>query len=96
MRITLERGQLEGNNPRVTALDIVGRIDPVTKKRVGGVIGLTNNQEQWVANGRRYLEQLDSKYFNLELRDKRFDGTVKKAIEAGKPLPAAMPPSSAR
>jgi hypothetical protein len=86
VREVLQQGMAAGKNPRSTALDIVGRIDPVTKKRVGGVIGLTNNQTRWVQNTERYLKGLDSTYFNLKLRDKRFDNLVNKAIEANKPL----------
>lgn len=86
VRTTLERGAIAGNNPRTTALDIVGRVDPVTKKRVGGIIGLTVNQEMWSSNTKRDLQNLDKKYFTRTLRDKRFDSLVKKAIESGKPL----------
>ena len=86
VRITLERGVIAGQNPRQTALDIVGRMDPKTRKRVGGVIGLTNNQEKWVSSTRSRLQQLDKKYFNLGLRDKRFDSTVRRAIESNKPI----------
>lgn len=88
VRTVLERGMLEGRNPRSVALDIVGRIDPATKKRVGGIIGLTQNQENWVASARRRLQQLDSKYLNMELRDKRFDRIVQRAIADGRSLPA--------
>ncbi len=88
IREILTQGMINGSNPRATALDIIGRIDPVSKKRIGGVIGLTNNQTNWVKNTTRYLETLDSKYLNLELRDKRFDGIFKKAIESGKALSA--------
>ncbi len=87
VRSTLERGLIAGNNPRTTALDIVGRIDPVTKKRIGGIIGLTQNQENWSASARIDLQQLSKKYFTRELRDKRFDSVVKKAIFENKPLP---------
>lgn len=86
VRNALAEGMARGENPRKTALDIIGRVDPVTKKRVGGIIGLTENQASWVNNAQRYVQTLDKRYFALELRDKRFDGVVKKAIEAGKPL----------
>lgn len=89
IREILTQGMINGSNPRATALDIIGRIDPVTKKRIGGVIGLTNNQTNWVKNVNRYLETLDKKYLQLDLRDKRFDSVVKKAIDSGKPLSAA-------
>lgn len=88
VRSVLEQGMMAGANPRTTALDIVGRIDPTTKQRVGGVIGLTNAQEGWVASGRRYLVNLDPKYFTMTLRDQRFDGIVQRAIDSGTPLPA--------
>lgn len=85
VRNALAEGMVRGENPRKTALDIIGRIDPVTKKRTGGIIGLTENQAKWVTNAQRYIETLDARYFTLKLRDKRFDSIVKKAIESGKP-----------
>jgi len=86
VRTILERGMIAGKNPRTTALDIVGRIDPSTKQRTGGILGLTIGQEKWVANARGYLENLDPKYFQMTLRDKRFDKLVSKAIEQNQPL----------
>lgn len=88
VRNVLRNGMEAGRNPRNVALDIVGRIDPTTKQRVGGIVGLTEQQEQWVRSTRSKLVNLDATYFNLELRDKRFDRTVEKAIRDGKPLPA--------
>lgn len=76
-----------GNNPRVAALDIVGRIDPLTGYRTGGTIGLAPNQERWVAGFRNKLLTLDNSYFSNELRDKRYDRTVLKAIQSGQFLP---------
>lgn len=86
VRNLLSRGMIAGDNPKTTALNIVGRIDPVTKARTGGILGLTTNQEGWVANGTRYLEQLDPTYFDLGLRDKRFDSIVQDAIDTETPL----------
>lgn len=86
VREALQQGMIRGDNPRTTALNIVGRIDPITKKRTGGIVGLTQAQNGWVNNATRYLEQRDPQYFNLKLRDKRFDGVVKKAFDAGKDL----------
>lgn len=83
VRSVMERGMIAGVNPRSTALDIVGRIDPTSRKRVGGIVGLTRNQELWVANTRRDLINLSENYFNRELRDKRFDRTVRAAIDNG-------------
>ena len=89
VRVTVQRGMAEGRNPRSTALDLVGRVDSQTGRRSGGVIGLTSKQEQWVANAKRDLENLDSRYFTRTRRDKRFDSIVKKAIADGKPLDSA-------
>lgn len=88
IRNAMARGLENGANPRTTALDLVGRIDRSTGNRVGGVIGLTKNQEFWVESARRRLVMLDSKYFSLSLRDKRFDKIVSDAIASGKPLDA--------
>lgn len=87
IREVVTEGVALGNNPRETALNIVGRYDRVSKRRIGGVIGLTNSQVKWVGNVKKYLETLDDKYFNMTLRDKRFDSVVKKAIKEQKPLP---------
>lgn len=87
VRNTLTDGMQRGVNPRNVALDIVGRIDPATGSRSGGVVGLTQGQEHWSRSARAKLETLDASYFNMKLRDKRFDKTVAKAIKDGKPLP---------
>lgn len=89
VREILQQGMIRGDNPRATALNIVGRVDPVSKKRIGGVIGLAANQSQWVVTTQRMLEQSDPRYFERVLRDKRFDSIVQKAIDSGKPLSAA-------
>ena len=89
VRTVITQGMEEGRNPRNVALDIVGRVDPVTKKRTGGIVGLAANQEEWVTNTRRDLLELNDHYFTRELRDKRFDGIVRKAIADGKPLDSA-------
>lgn len=86
IRSVLADGMQSGRNPRNVALDIVGRHDAQTGKRVGGIIGLSRNQENWVRSARTKLEQLDETYFNMRLRDARFDATVRNAIAQGKPL----------
>lgn len=93
VRTTLEAGMRDGRNPRSVALDMVGRLGPVTdagvRHRTGGIIGLTRAQTQWVANTRRDLVNLDANYFSRELRDKRFDSVVRRAIATEQPLTAA-------
>lgn len=73
-----------GRNPRAAIVDLVGH--STQQGRVGGVIGLTNRQAQWVLNARAELESLDASYFTRALRDRRFDSTVRAAIENEKPL----------
>lgn len=86
VRFQLAEGMANGINPRETALNIVGRVNSTTKKREGGIIGLSENQAKWVSSTRKYLETLDEKYFSLGLRDKRFDSVVRKAIDNQEPL----------
>jgi len=51
-------------------------------------IGLTETQVQWVINFRKLLEELDTEVFKRLLRDKRFDATIRRAIENQEPLTA--------
>lgn len=89
VRNTLTSGLERGDNPVRTAKDIIGRIDPATGKRTGGIIGLTVNQEGWVQSYRNKLENLNDAANDMELRDKKFDSIVTKAIADGKPLDQA-------
>lgn len=91
VRQILTAGMVDGLNPRSVALDLVGRVNPATGRREGGIIGLTSTQAQWVRN---YEEELrDPASFGdaltRKLRDKRFDAAVNKAIRTGDPIPAA-------
>ncbi len=73
------------------AQDIVAGVNPKTTARnFKNTIGLTPNQQQAVRNYRGYLENLDRQALQRELRDKRFDPTVLRAIEEGKPLTTAQ------
>jgi hypothetical protein len=88
IRSVLRSALAQGQSPRTTALDLVGRIDPLTRRRTGGFIGLTESQAQWVVNARTELETLDPNYLTRELRDRRLDGAFKKAIRDQVPLKA--------
>lgn len=89
VRETLEEGFAEGRNPRNLALDLVGRYNRQTKRREGGVVGLGTREAGWARSARQRLRTLDPRYLEMSLRDKRFDGIVRRAIESGDPLPAA-------
>jgi hypothetical protein len=93
IRSVLELGMSQGQNPRTVALDIVGRISSASGKREGGIVGLTNQQTQYVIDAKNELlsgdETLMRNYLNRTLRDKRFDSTVLKAIKNGETLDSA-------
>lgn len=91
IRQNLDAGMRAGLNPRTVALDLVGRVDPVSGKRTGGSIGLTASQDDWVRN---YAGALASDSpgdtFHNTLRDKRFDAAVRRAIASGTSVPADL------
>jgi hypothetical protein len=90
IRFAVQSGVEAGRNPRSIALDIVGRLDKATGNRVGGIVGLTQQQARYVVNARSELESLSADYFSRAARDKRFDSIVRKAIASGKPLTQAQ------
>jgi hypothetical protein len=94
IRTALTGGLAQGQNPRQTALEVVGRVSRATNRREGGIIGLTAAQERFVSSARRELlsgdpDQLAS-YLTRTRRDKRFDRTIAKAMREGKPMPRDM------
>lgn len=86
VRETIEAGLAAGRNPRQTALDIVGRTSGRGQVRTGGIVGLHSTQAAYVRSARQELEDLDPHYFTRRARDKRFDGTVRRAINSGAAL----------
>ncbi len=79
------QGQIaSGEAPRSAAIRIAGRIQG--NARQGGIIGLSRAQAGYLENARRELEELSPSYFERKLRDRRFDGLVRKAMRDGKPL----------
>lgn len=91
-RQAMQEGMQRGDNPRTTALEIVGRIDRATGKRTGGILGLTAPQQTYVSNARAELATTDpaslNNYLDRQRRDKRYDPAVRKALKTGKPIPA--------
>lgn len=98
IRQHLVTGMQAGTNPRSVALELVGRINPATGRREGGLIGLTASQEEWV---RRYANELSdpktmARAIERSLRDRRFDPSVRKAMREGTSLPAETRASMVR
>lgn len=91
-RETIVSRYAEGQGPRAIALDLVGRQNKVTGRREGGIVGLNRPQTELMERTRINLlsgdPDLMRKYLTLRTRDKRYDGAVRRAIEAGKPLDA--------
>lgn len=50
-------------------------------------IGMAPHQQRYVSNLERELRELSPKFQRRELRDKRFDKTILRHIEQGKPIP---------
>ncbi len=87
IRAALAGGMERGDNPRRTALDVVGRISRATGRREGGILGLSAQQERAVARARFELENGHfTEYMARERRDRRFDRTIIKAERDGRPL----------
>ena len=82
-------GQADNRALRSVAQEITGKLNRVTGRREGGVLGLTRQQADAVLNARADLLNLDRRYFTRELRDRRFDALVRKSIADGKPLARA-------
>jgi hypothetical protein len=92
VRLTINAGYAGGMHPNRIALDLVGRIG-ANGRRNGGIIGLSEPQARAVANMRARLASGNrtemSKVFGMTRRDKRLDGVIRRAIEAGKPVSGA-------
>lgn len=92
VRTALRAGLEAGRNPRSTALDLVGRLNRRTGRREGGVLGLTPQLAGAVRNNRSDLASGNplqmARYFGRELRDRRFDSIVERAIREGRAVEA--------
>lgn len=79
---------LTGETPQKLALDLVGKISRVSGRREGGVLGLDSQKAEWARAYADELANADPKALTRKLRDRRFDGTVRKAIKTETPIPA--------
>lgn len=91
VREAIRGGLDQARSPQATARDIAGR--RVGNVRVGGVVGLTGPQVSSIAKARSALASGDvagmRAYLELKLRDRRFDGAIRKAIREGRAIKGA-------
>jgi hypothetical protein len=88
LRLIREFGQDARESTRIALTDGIARgLNPREQARnFREAIGLTGKQEQAVRNYKRMLEQGNREALSRQLRDKRFDRTVDRAIRNGEPL----------
>lgn len=93
-RTLLSEGLARGDHPTRTALNLVGRVSRVSGQRSGGLIGLSAPHRGAVEKARSAMISGDVQgmraYLDLETRDKRFDGAIRKAIAEGRAVPRDM------
>lgn len=88
VRNTVADGLAFGRSVNRIALDIVGRREGT--RRVGGVVGLNQQQAQWVSNMRQWLATDPAMALGYSRRDRRFDAVIRAAIASGRQLTAAQ------
>ena len=88
VRNTIADGYALGRSRNRIATDLIGRLQD--GKRIGGVIGISEQQRQWVGNMRAVLMSDPIKALDYTKRDMRFDTVIKKAARDGKPLSLAQ------
>lgn len=89
IRTHLTEGMVAGRNPRSVALELIGRVNPRTGRREGGIIGLTEPMERYVRRARRELETGQyGAYKDRTRRDRSLDRLISKAEKEGRPLAA--------
>lgn len=90
-RNVMADGLAKGTHPRTIALDLTGRKDPLSGRRTGGFIGLTDPQREFAENALNELTTGGNRnlrnYLDRAARNKRYDKAVQRAIDTGKPLP---------
>lgn len=94
LRQHFSRDLAAGVTPGKSAKTAAGTRDAQTKRRVGGLVGLNARQAEWA---QAYADELASdepnqlrKALERKSRDPRFDAAVKRALESGEPVPAAL------
>ena len=88
VRNTIADGYALGRSRNRIATDLIGRLQD--GKRIGGVIGISEQQRQWVGNMRAVLMSDPLRALEYTKRDSRFDSVIKKSARDGKPLSLAQ------
>ncbi len=93
-RDVISAGFSRGDGPAQIAVDIAGRMDRATGRRQGGIVGLSQPQAGYVESMRQRLlsgdpAEMKKVLGGMSLRDKRYDATIMRHIEAGTPLSRA-------
>jgi len=78
-------GYALGRSRNRIATDLIGRLGP-DGKRIGGIVGLSDQQIGWRNNMRMWLENDPMRALSYTKRDRRFDKLIKSAVKDGKPL----------
>lgn len=95
VRNAILAGYSQGQGSQKLAVDIAGRLNPVTKVREGGLVGLSRPQTKYLEAFKERLASgtpadLRRILSSNTLRDRRFDRALKKAIATGTPLPESL------
>lgn len=80
------RGQREASRAAIVESFQEGKGAVATARSFRDSIGLTEYQRRAVANYRRLLENNNAEALSRDLRDRRFDRSVRRAVESGEPL----------
>lgn len=93
VRSVISIGLDTNRNTAEIARDLVGRIDPNTGRRVGGILGLNDGQTKLILKARQVLEAGDADglawYMQLASRDINQDRIINRALREGRKLTAA-------
>lgn len=91
IRKVLNDAYLKGSGPK-SAVKVLAGTKGSAGTRGGSIIGLSENQAEWVLNAREDLSRIHEsqealdRYLSRKRRDKRFDAAIKKAFAQGTPL----------
>jgi hypothetical protein len=94
VRNTVADGYALGRTRNRIATDLIGRL--YNGQRIGGVIGLSEQQRAWVSNMRGYLATDPTRALDMTKRDRRFDKLILSSARDGKPLTQAQIDNIAR